>query len=238
MFDQQRLRTQIQRFLPLLLLLWLIALVPATRKLMAFEWSTGATGLTPTRLSTSASKGLAQNDGRSALLVVAIHPLCSCTRATLKELEDSAPGWKQPYHATFLIYKAKSQSGSATAVSTRVSDFDWHHTAYIREAQQALNAEVIDDLNGEQAAKLGALTSGEVLLYSAPDPQGSRRLLFSGGVTAGRGMEGENGSITALEQAINAQNLNAASTQPGAHAPVYGCGLAALSNPTSGGSSK
>jgi hypothetical protein len=234
MFDPNRLRNQTQRFLPLLLAAWLVAMVPATRKLMAFEWTTGATGVTPSRLTTSASTRIAQNDGHSALLVVAIHPLCSCTRATLKELEDAAPSWRQPYRTTFLIYKSKPQPSSA--IST--PDFDWHHAAYIREAQQALNAEVVEDINGEEAAKLGALTSGEVFFYSAPDQQNSRRLLFSGGVTAGRGMEGENGGIVALDQAINAQSLDAASTQPEAHAPVYGCGLAALSNPTPRGLAK
>jgi hypothetical protein len=221
MFDENQLRTQTQRLLPLMLALWLIALVPAAATLLRFEWTSGATGLAPTRLTTSLSKGVSQKDGREALLVVAIHPLCSCTRATLKELEDSAPTWKQPYRTTFLIYQAKS------AVT---SDFDWHRAVYIREAQQALHAEVIEDLNGEQAAKLGALTSGEVLLYSAPDQQNSRRLLFSGGVTAGRGMEGENGGIASLEHAINSSN-----TQAEAHAPVYGCGLAALAQPASGG---
>lgn len=233
MFDQHRLRADnirvhAQRFLPLILALWLIALIPAGKKLMAFEWTTGATGATPSHLSGSAIRGSLSPDGsREALLVVAIHPLCSCTRATLKELEESAPTWKQPYRTTFLIYKAKPQ---ATA-----SDFDWHRAAYIREAQQALHAEVVDDLNGEQAAKLGALTSGEVLLYSAADQHGSRRLLFSGGVTAGRGMEGENGSIASLERSINAQPINASITQAEAHTPVYGCGLAALSQPALGG---
>jgi hypothetical protein len=234
MFDPNRLRSQTQRFLPLILATWLVALVPATRKLMAFEWTTGATGFTPSRLTTSATTRIAQNDTREAILVVAIHPLCSCTRATLKELEDFAPKWKHPYRTTLLIYKSKPQPNSAAPVS----DFDWHRASYIREAQQTLNAEVVDDINGEQAAKLGALTSGEVFLYSAADQRGSRRLLFSGGVTAGRGMEGENGGIAALEQAINAQSLNAASTQPGTHSPVYGCGLAALSNPTPRGLAK
>jgi hypothetical protein len=224
MFDQIQLRTQIQRFLPLLLVLWLVALVPAAAKLLHFEWTTGATGLAPSRLTPSLSKGVSQSDGREALLVVAIHPLCSCTRATLKELEDSAPTWKRPYRTTFLIYKAKPAIAS---------DFDWHRAAYIREAQQALHAEVVEDINGEQAAKLGALTSGEVLLYSSADQQGSRRLLFSGGVTAGRGMEGENGGIASLEHSINAPN-----TPTEAHAPVYGCGLAALSQPASGGPAK
>jgi hypothetical protein len=236
MFHQDRLRTHAQRFLPLLLVLWLVALVPATRRLMVFEWTAGATGLTPARLTgpvtgseSSQNSGASQNDDRSALLVVAIHPLCSCTRATLKELEDSAPHWKLPYRATFLIYKSKPQPNAATILP----GFDWHRATYIREAQQTLHAEVVEDIDGQQAARLGALTSGDVLFYSAPDQHGSRKLLFSGGVTAGRGMEGENGGIAALEQSINAAN-----TLAEAHAPVYGCGLAALSKSTSGGPAK
>ena len=231
MFDQTRLRTQAQRFLPLLIVLWLVALVPAAGKLLHFEWTSGATGATPSRLSSASAGGLSQNASDIALLVVAIHPLCSCTRATLKELEDSAATWKQPYRATFLIYKARP------ALSASL-DFDWHHAAYIREAQQALHAEVVEDMNGEQAAKLGALTSGEVILYSAADQHGARRLLFSGGVTAGRGMEGENGGIASLAQSINTHSINATNTPVEAHAPVYGCGLAALSQPAPGGQTK
>jgi hypothetical protein len=227
MFDQDRLRSYGQRMLPLLLVVWLAALIPAAQKLLRFEWTQGSMAQAPAKLSGAGIAYAETPDDRHAgLLVVAIHPLCSCTRATLKELEDSAAAWKQPYRATLLVYKAKAISG----------DFDWHQAAYIRDAKQALHADVVMDEAGEQAARLGALTSGEVLYYSAADEHGARRLLFSGGVTAGRGMEGENNGIDALERAVqlttssNLQNLTAS------HPPVYGCGLASLSNSNSGGS--
>jgi hypothetical protein len=237
MVDQERLRTYGQRFLPWLLVLWLAALVPAARALIRFEWTAGSSGIAPSQLPPRGnSLHLAFNtssEDHTALLIVAIHPLCSCTRATLQELVNSAALWKQPYHATFLVYKAKPIDGQ-TGTPSALLDFDWRHSAYIREAQQALNAQVIEDTAGEQAARLGALTSGEVLFYSAADPQGNRRLLFSGGVTAGRGMAEANDGIDALDQAVNSPA--ATRVQLEKHSPVYGCGFATLSSPSRGGS--
>lgn len=234
MFDQDRLRSYGQRMLPLLLGLWLAALIPAAKRLLQFEWTAGATGLAPSSLpakNAGAATGNHANDGREGLLVVAIHPLCSCTRATLKELEDSAASWKQPYRATFLIYQAKPGNHAADNAAA----LDGKPAAYILDAQHALHAEIVMDEGGERAARLGVLTSGEVLYYSAADQHGARRLLFSGGVTAGRGMEGENGGIDALEHAIKDTNSTTGHDHAASHPPVYGCGLAALSNSNSGG---
>lgn len=239
MFDQIRLHGSSWRVWPLLLVLWLGAFAASARSLLHYEWTAGSMNAAPSQLpaSTRTSNHLlsghplsGEPSASEGLLIVAVHPLCSCTRATLDELENSAATWHQPFHAVVLVYQAKS-SGSASPV--------FKPAAYLSEAKQALNADLVLDAGGEQAARLGALTSGEILYYSAPNSHGQRRLLFSGGVTAGRGMVGENGGIQALEQAVRKTSAIASSSNQDsqeAHAPVYGCGLAALS--PSGGTTK
>ena len=73
---------------------------------------------------------------------------------------------------------------------------------------------MIVDLNGAEAHRFGAATSGQAMLY---DPAG--RLLFSGGLTEARGEAGESEGMDAI-----LHNLGGA---PGAatRAPVYGCEL-------------
>ena len=77
--------------------------------------------------------------------------------------------------------------------------------------------EVREDVDGVEAARFGAETSGEVVLYS---PRG--RLLFRGGITGVRGHEGDN---LGLQRLIAA--LSSASSPPAAVAEsqVFGCAL-------------
>jgi hypothetical protein len=230
-------RGHVQRLLPVLVVLWVAALLPAAGMLLRYEWTAGAMAAAPAKLTDDVADGAGWTkdggiqDSRDGLLIVAIHPLCSCTRATLEELETSAAGWKEPYRAEFLIYSPKGESqkdGTLRGVGS-AAEFDWRRSAYVSAAQRALHARVVMDAGGAAAARLGALTSGEVLYYSAANGRGERRLLFSGGVTGGRGMVGENGGIEALERAVRETELSSGADRAGAHTPVYGCGLAALS---------
>lgn len=247
MVEQSWLHTHTRRLAPLFVVVWFAALVPAARSLLRYERTAGAMQAAPSQWPGFRSSGLRSSGFKSSgfkssgatrgsgtaadtmsdptrannegLLIVAVHPLCSCTRATLEELEKSAAGWRQPYHAVLLLYRSTGHP----------ADSPFAQAGYVRDAKQALHADLVSDEGGEQAAHLGALTSGEVLYYSAADKQGQRQLLFSGGVTGGRGMVGENGGIEALEQAVRATSLAGQDSQQ-THAPVYGCGLAALSN--------
>ena len=72
----------------------------------------------------------------------------------------------------------------------------------------------VRDPGGREARRFGATPSGLVLFF---DAQGALR--FRGGVTAGRGHEGDSAGADALEAALRGG--------PSAGARVFGCGLGA-----------
>jgi hypothetical protein len=92
---------------------------------------------------------------------------------------------------------------------------DWSHTALRQQAAAIPGVRLIDD-DGTLARRLGAETSGYVVLYDARG-----ELLFSGGITRSRGHEGE----SAGRQAILALLKGEAAAPVGARTPVYGCPL-------------
>ena len=185
--------------------LWLLALIPGVHYLLAFEGTSGRTGIAPSDWHTLA---LSSGDAHSPTLLVALHPKCSCSNATLTELEEAALTFGRPANTIFLIDPPQGTS------------FDWRQITSYREAQKALLATVVIDTDGKLAADFGAFTSGDVLLYSAEDSHGRRSLRFSGGVTGARGMVGPNSGVEALVAAFHNS-----SSKPPSSAPVFGCGL-------------
>ncbi|RXH54802.1 hypothetical protein GRAN_3906 [Granulicella sibirica] len=110
-----------------------------------------------------------------------------------------------------LIYQPQKETG------------EWRDDALYREAQTALHALIVPDTEGALAAKFGAETSGEVMLYSPQDRQKRRGLLYAGGVTGARGMDGENAGVDALARAFANQRKETAR-------PVFGCSFLSLLN--------
>ena len=156
-----------------LAVVWGLALVPGIWYLLAFETTPG---LQSSPASAWPAHFVPEQDPRLPTLVVALHPRCSCSQATLAELEEAAKHFDHPYNAILLIDVPRG------------ADYQWREVSFYREAQQALHAKVILDEDGRLAASFGALTSGEVFFYSAADKTSRRSLLFAGGVTGSRGM--------------------------------------------------
>jgi hypothetical protein len=73
---------------------------------------------------------------------------------------------------------------------------------------------LIEDPGGCEAARFGAQTSGDVLLYGA-----DARLLFRGGITPGRGHVGDNPGWDAIIRLISGGSTSLS------EAPVFGCPL-------------
>jgi hypothetical protein len=94
------------------------------------------------------------------------------------------------------------------------SEEGWADSGLIASAAAIPGVAVIPDPDGRTAREFGAVTSGQAMLY---DPDG--RLLFSGGMTSGRGHEGDNfGAQAILAHLLG--NSNGIET-----APVFGCAL-------------
>jgi hypothetical protein len=91
---------------------------------------------------------------------------------------------------------------------------EWDDTDLQRSAAAIPGVTVVSDIDGVEARRFGAETSGHTLLF---DRDG--RLLFSGGITQSRGHAGEN----AGERAIVALVHNRAAERVATF--VFGCSL-------------
>ena len=137
-----------------------------------------------------------------ATLVMVVHPHCPCSRASIEELDRlMARTWGLvTTHVLFLKPPGLPE--------------DWAKTDLWRSAAASPGTHVLRDDDGAEAARFGAATSGQVVLY---DAQG--RLLFSGGITASRGHAGDNegrDTIVALLTRGRATRHDS---------PVFGCSL-------------
>jgi hypothetical protein len=77
-------------------------------------------------------------------------------------------------------------------------------------------AHLLEDPGGVESIRFGATTSGQVVAY---DPTG--RLVFTGGLTASRGHEGESDGARLLETRLR----ESPSTVAEIRRAVFGCGL-------------
>ena len=91
---------------------------------------------------------------------------------------------------------------------------DWIDGPVLRNASSIAGVRVVLDPGGRFAARLGATTSGHVLVYGADDA-----LLFSGGITAARAHEGDAPGQNAIVRALYGK------TPPIHRSAVFGCGL-------------
>jgi hypothetical protein len=195
----QSLSARARMLLLILGALWVAALAYGVIALRTYESTPGATGLTPT-IWPAASQ--ITPDPSRASLVMLVHPQCSCTRASLEELNAIMNQSKGRVSAWVLFIKPTGiQEG-------------WERSATWTEAHDIPGVTVLVDKKGAEASRFGALTSGHIVLY---DRNG--HLMFSGGITSARGHAGDNlgrQSILAL--------LDGNAARHRVH-EVYGCPL-------------
>jgi hypothetical protein len=143
-------------------------------------------------------------DANAANLIMVAHPKCPCSRASLAELLK-------------VITRAGTSSIRASILHYRPSgeDDSWLRGSFLTEASAIPGVKILSDTDGEWAARLGATASGHVFLF---DRTGS--LLFEGGITAGRGHEGENAGSAAVCDLLAGRKPETRST------PVFGCAIA------------
>ncbi|MBI2422597.1 MAG: RedB protein [Candidatus Hydrogenedentes bacterium] len=145
---------------------------------------------------------LSRSADKPALLIFA-HPHCPCTEAMMSEMfriEARHPGAFDPT-VVFTVPEGGDTS-------------EWTETSLIQRARQLQSVKVVFDPGGREAALFSAKTSGQIMLYDV-----SGHPLFTGGITAARGHEGNNDGRKLLEAAL---------THPDGSLrifPVFGCGL-------------
>jgi hypothetical protein len=135
-------------------------------------------------------------------LLVFVHPECSCSESTLEELNRLMAQCDGRLAATIVFVKPTG------------NDQAWHKTALWIEASRIVNAKLICDVGGNEAARFDATTSGQVFLF---DPSG--QIQFRGGMTAGRAHSGDNDGEDSIAEIISG------GAPPMRLTPVYGCRL-------------
>jgi hypothetical protein len=141
-------------------------------------------------------------DARRLTLVMALHPQCPCSRASVREL------------AALMARSGDRVSAMVLTVRPAGAPPDWTDTDLRRDAAAIPGVHVVDDVDGKASIAFGATTSGQTALY---DPHG--RLRFTGGITDGRGHEGDNAGLDAILALVRGGEARSSST------PVYGCPL-------------
>lgn len=179
-------------------LLWAATVGAMYRTVRRFETTPGRAAAA--QASWPAESTIARPEG-AWTLVTLIHPHCSCSRATVEELE--------------LILEKAPPSVRSIVLVYRPSEFSpkWQNTEVVRAAHRLPRTRVVTDLDAHEARLFGGFTSGQTFLYD-----GDGRLRFFGGVTALRGHAGLNSGVAAVVR------IAKSGSGQGSH-PVFGCAI-------------
>lgn len=180
--------------------LWVLVVGAGTFFLWGYENTPGVkANSTPSAFP--AESAIPKDAARPTLLMFA-HPHCPCTRASIAELSRLMTTARGRVAAHLLFIKHEGAGAG------------WVESDLWAGAAAIPGVRVAADEGGREAARFGAGTSGLTLLYGADG-----RLLFSGGVTAARGHEGDNAGRDALAALLTGDAGGASET------PVFGCQL-------------
>jgi hypothetical protein len=178
---------------------WTAAVAYGTGRLLTYESAPGRIGATPAEWPATSR---IQRASDRATLVMLAHPRCPCTRASIDELAKIMARIQGRVSA-YVVFLKPQGSGA-----------DWDDTGLRRTAAEIPCVTVLSDVDGAEAQRFGAETSGHTLLFDA-----GGHLLFSGGITQSRGHSGDNTGESAIVSLVN----NHAAEQTRTF--VFGCSL-------------
>jgi hypothetical protein len=182
--------------LMLILLLWVTGVAGGFVIIVRYEGTAGVSGQAPTNLAE-----MPQTNGRKLVILLA-HPRCPCTRATLSEFEKIITRRQDRVAAHVYFFQPIDRPSS------------WSQGESWDLAARLPGVQVHADVDGRMAKKLGAKTSGQVVVF---DETG--RLLFDGGITGARGHQGDNPGCQAVLDLL--QGISGSVHD----FPVFGCPL-------------
>lgn len=133
-------------------------------------------------------------------LLMFAHPRCPCTAASVSELARLMSRCTNEVEATVYFFRPEHESDSW------VTGTLWNSAVAI----PGVRAEI--DPHGQAAVQFGSTTSGQVLLYDS-----TGQLRFQGGITQGRGHEGDNAGKLTIMSIVRGDRTSVD------HSPVYGC---------------
>ena len=182
------------------LLMWSVTVVTGLVYLNKYSLRPGTTAISPAFIP---ERDLYKKNKNLPTLIVFAHPQCPCTRATVRELEQLVA------HSQGLVEVRVLFLQPTNELREWVESSLWQQTSKIPHVSVAAIGET-------ELEQFGEVTSGQVMLY---DIEG--RLIFSGGITDGRGHEGFNAGRSAIEGYLHGNQISIRQT------PVFGCALTA-----------
>jgi hypothetical protein len=185
--------------LPLLVTIWLGAAIVGMILLSRFQFSAGPKSQAPQAWPANSNLKF---DDQAYNLVLSLHPKCSCSNATLGELEKilAATGRRLKVHALMSMPAGAPQQ--------------WRGSDLVKHLYTLPQTEIHFDENCQESELFGALTSGDTMLF---DP--FKQQVFRGGITASRGHSGDNvgeNTIIAISRGLEGSCHET---------PVFGCNL-------------
>jgi hypothetical protein len=180
-------------------LAWVAGVAWGLQKIQVYSTTPGATAVAPA--SWPGSPTLKPAAGKSTL-VMFIHPQCSCTRASLAELQAILDETRGALSVWVVVLKLNEMPD------------EWTRSGTWEAARHMTGVTVVEDVEGTEADRFGASTSGDTVLYDAES-----HLQFHGGITAARGHVGNN---TGRQRVVSLVTKGEADSHT--H-EVYGCGL-------------
>lgn len=177
--------------------IWLILAIAGMASLSVYESKAepeiGAPKNWPSRAT------IARDNGYT--LVLAVHPQCPCTAATVEEL-------------ALLLARCPEMSVDVLFLQPKGFSENWTKSAFWKRIDEMPRTHCIIDPSGATASLFHAETSGQVALYSQ-----AGELLFEGGLTAARGHGGDNIGVDSIVAIASHQSP---ATR---HTNVFGCSL-------------
>ena len=177
--------------------IWAATVGAAWSAIRRFETTPGRAAIAPP--SWPSESGIARGSGEWSLVML-VHPHCSCSRASVQELQA-------------VLEKSPRVRPHVLVFRPANAEKDWLNTEVVAAAHRLRGARVVIDEEGRQAEAFGGFTSGQTFLY---DPAG--KLRFEGGITSLRGHAGINRGRVDIIEIVSSGSGN------GAH-PVFGCGI-------------
>jgi hypothetical protein len=140
--------------------------------------------------------------GEQPALVMFMHPQCPCSRASLEELSRILVGTSSQVRVHVVFVRPKCFGSH------------WERTDLWRSAAAMPGVEVSVDVDGVEARRFGAATSGATFLYD-----GSGALVYRGGVTPSRGHVGDSIGAKVIAGFLSSGGGGQST------GPVFGCPL-------------
>jgi len=162
-----------------LLLIWILSLFVGFSWLTVYAHTPGAEAHPEMRWPIESHL---PNENAMPTLLVFLHPKCSCSEATLAELERLMPVIRNRIRVIVIL--AEIPPGPSKW-------FEHENEVVDRLAAEAIV--VFKDRDGVEARRFDAQTSGQTLLYDQ-----SHFLYFRGGLTPSRGHRGDSEGRTAI----------------------------------------